>query len=223
MNMLTNKIAFGLLSDEKRNMFRDAGIKDCAFCVGFNTECDDIWDHHALPSNTDIPGTSSEGFLYKLIDRLKPKEDKWYFLKNRESYLVQLKKVLDNGDIEVKKHKKEAFGMENHNVFYAEHITAFRPATKEEIERNKPKEKDYIDIKLNWDEDGCYIEHESEIGYLRCSEYPICHTTEGWVMIGYVFKDLPGGEDGCAHFHPMTFKDNKIIRKATHARFVRMK
>lgn len=41
-------------------------------------------------------------------------------------------------------------------------------------------------------------------------------------MIGYVFKDLPGGEDGCAHFHPMTFKDNKIIRKATHARFVRI-
>jgi len=136
--------------------------------------------------------------------RLRLEEDCWYYA---DGYCI---------DVEIKKYDGEWTFDE-----YKDKYHTFRPATKEEIKSVKPK-KTTVDVAIKW-KDGVYamVDGWTEIGnhFEEINQYPIgFHCGDGWILSGYIYNKGEYHE-----FSPISFGDcgKKILKKATHARFVR--
>jgi len=127
MNILTNKVPFGLLSEEEKELFVSAKNHNCEW---FNHKGE--WTKCELGKNT---------FCKAHVYRLKLKEGEWYVLENDlGEYLIEFVQVHESKDIEASR-----FYVDGNNNgagdFSINEIKSIRPATQEEIESVKPKFK----------------------------------------------------------------------------------
>lgn len=204
MNMLINKIPFGLLGKKEQQLFLEVNIENM--------------------EEYDVSGwlncSKSDSFLNGFAYRLRLKEGEWYKI---DSYIL-----------EYRESRKSFFNAENNkhcSVIEAKQHKNLRSATQEEIQSVKPKDT-YVDVEIDWNheigDEGIFpvihtfpfenYPHKT----VQITNYPIGWMHGSWVLSGYLFDDISNHEQDVGHFHPMTFKKNKIVKKATHARFVKL-
>ena len=159
----------------------------------------------------DVPnpnGKESDGCVL----RLKLKIGSWYYVEfKKDSRWHQ-----DSG-----LYKKESVGWSSKGggtvviETNCSDIVTFRPASPSEIESVKPT-PDYVDYEIKWEKEGGYININGNP--LRVTKRPIGHISDKCVLSCYVM------DNGMTSIPPFVFSVDKkeIVKKATHARFVRM-
>jgi len=103
-----------------------------------------------------------------------------------------------------------------HGDCYFSAIKTIRPATDKEIERFKEEEEDLeiIECEIDWEKKGkCRFNNKG----WNVIEYPIGAIFDGYILIGFKFKDIVYIYD-C----PICRADGKIKDKATHAVFQKL-
>lgn len=133
MNMLTNRVPFGLLTPEEQELFEQAGIENCEVYVLMDSPDEYRW-------TDDLKNIKCFEDFKALAFRLKPKEGEYYTSRVHG---------FDKGT-----HKIDKAGIENATKL-GDSIDLFRLSTQEEIDRVKPKFK-YGDI-ISDSKDDCYI------------------------------------------------------------------
>ena len=199
MNMLANKIPFGLLSEDDKELFRKY-ISSCYVLQVNGGFC-------AFLSGASINQTHTF--------RIKLKESEWYKVSdNRKANPVIVQYTPDSkvdGCFEN--------GTKSDSFYGKDEITAIRPATQAEIDSVKPEES-FVDVKLNYSNGMIESNHPKLDKIYNISAKPIGWTLSGWVLSGYVFDNV-----ACPTKSPIMFNADgadKIYGKATHARFCKV-
>lgn len=201
MNMLTNKIQFGLLSKAEQELFESAGFTQLSVFIK-DEWCD----------------KQSSVFNWEKTYCLKLKEGEWYtFEYCGNDYTC---KCIDSDtdfidlSFDIQEDRKDELCSDEP----ISECDSFRPATQEEIDIMKPK--GYVDVEINWDAiEGYVIPPFDYTGRHLCDlkEHSPIH---GWVLNCYKFKN----EDSLISRKAFKYNSSmtEIVEKATHARFVKL-
>ena len=200
MNMLMNRIPFGLLSNDEMNNY--SGVNTDSLLVYRGNRWDNKEQSHY-----------SEESVY----RLKLKEGEWYKIEWMNHIFI-LKCVDSKGGDFI----EECFAIPKvvYDWQYSESMMrdcdVFCLATQEEIDSVKPKDEGFVDVEIEWP---CGSIAFSEWGNGDITSSTIGHTMNGWALSGYSYRGVAFDDK------PINFEeDGKTIQsKATHARFVRVK
>jgi hypothetical protein len=197
MNMLTNKVQFGLLSEEEQELFRNTGKESLQVWSGGSSKWVDCIADSWYQSNS--------------VYRLAPKEEEWY---RADDYLIQIEEVKEHG-IQYRSYpgRGDHFcGYKAYNSLW----TNFRPATLEEVKAVKPKET-YVDLPIEWIDHHHSVKHEGSSHYLKGLGIGDYVSHSGYLS-GFVFEG-----DCIVRRAPIKFTGDKkkLLAKATHARFVK--
>jgi len=202
MNMLTNEIPFGLLSDEDKILFRN--LKPDELLCFQNIALRYDWHY--------IGDTSREALTY----RLKLKEGAFYYLEwnDKSNGVFEFKD--DNYLVEICEDNPSEWRVEQ-----VQGIPIFHPATQEEIDSVTPQET-YVDVVISWTNANGYphCKHPSgSSGTYTFSNYPVGQVFSGWILSAYIHEFKGIRIDN----FPILWNEEgtKIVSKAIHARFVK--
>ncbi|MCP4103826.1 MAG: hypothetical protein GY750_20775 [Lentisphaerae bacterium] len=199
MNMLTNRVPFGLLTKEEQELFKT--VRKPMMYNGTGR-----WSEVRNPS-----------YAQDRIYRLKLKEGEWYYIEYSE--LIVVLKCVDSkgGDfIEYCFAIPNRIGWE-YKESRLDECDVFRPATQEEIDSVKPQET-FVDCEINWRGEGECAIPKTKHSVVTITSFPIGSIHEDWALSGYIYPNE------IVHECPFNFEEDgtKIHEKATHARFVKV-
>jgi hypothetical protein len=189
--MLTNRVQLCLLNKTEIELFEA--------CEGSSIEWYDYGTGRWTQSLCDIRNG-------ELTYRLKLKEGEWY---KYGSTIVNLKSnnlFFPNGSLHV-------------STSNISDTLDFRPATQEEIDSVKPKER-HVDVEIDWgDGDPCVKNNISKVNMRGWSiGDQISHL--GYLSTYYRVQD--GEEIWMKEAIEFTYDYTRVLEKATHARFVKL-
>ena len=210
MNALTNKIPFGLLSENEKMLFIQAGRGNLMFYDPNESNCG---DSSGLDKGWHICAINNDDLLDEMTYRLKLVDGKWYTERHIHEYYTTY--LYKDGTFYLNGTKETG-----NTIGSGSGYEAFRPATQKEIERVKPK--DYIDVELDWRPYGePTVKHPND-AHWTLNALGIGCPVKGWALAGYKFKESGDViKDRPVKFNKGT--DRTSIRsKATHARFIKM-
>ncbi len=194
MNMLTNKVPFGLLSEEDQELFVGAN------CVLYNFDLND-W-----------VGCSSR--YENMVYRLKLKESEWY--RYNDDVIQYKDEKFYNASGSIAYYLNEFMkSMDKHDFFC--------PATQEEIDSVKPKET-FVDREITWKStEANVIPPFNKDNRYDLSDFHIGVPRGGWVLSKYIYASKDLGDNTLDVPILFSNDGTEVEFKATHARFVRVK
>ena len=197
MNMLTNKVPFGLLSEDEQELFKS--VNDDFQWYNNGKWMSAAWDYYPYPKNPSYAKSTTY--------RLKLKEGEFYTYTAGATCTKMIDSVIEDW-----------ITWSDQSKSNIECFECFRPATQEEIDSVKPKSVTFVDVEIEWVSKMAEIRHPENKKIYNITAKPIGWTLSGWMLSGYVM------EGGYHTNTPIKFQENGTVinERAVSARFVRL-